>query len=258
MAAPGKSLFWRRCRTCFRWCRISLWLAILVFLGVLAYLSEVGLPAYVKRPLLDTLRERGLEVEFTRLRLRWFHGIVADGVRFGKPDDLTGLRLSARQVELNLDLAELMRLRVQVEAVELQDGRFEWSLPGTNVPARVLAMENIDATLRLLPDDQWTLDDFRANFAGAQFTLSAVVTNASAIRDWKFLHPRQPVEPGIWPERLRRLAETLDKISLAGKPELHVVVAGDARNLQSFSGRLSLSTPGADTPWGRADRRPEC
>ena len=254
MATPGKSLFWRRCRTCFLWCRICGWLAILVLFCALAYLSWIGLPEFAKGPVLEALRERGVDLEFSHLHLRWFQGIVAEDVRFGQSDDPAGPELTARQVELDLSLAELMRLRLGIDAVRLHQGRFEWRLGDTNTPTPSLLVENIETTLRLLPGDQWSLDDFRGQFAGARFTLSASVTNASAVRDWKFLHARQPAEPGAWRRRLQRLTENLEKISFVGQPELHFTLSGDARDPQSFSGRLTCHAQGAETPWGRADR----
>ena len=60
--------------------RITIWLVILALVGALAYLNQVGLPNVVKRPLLEKLRARGIDLQFSRLRLRWYHGIVADNV----------------------------------------------------------------------------------------------------------------------------------------------------------------------------------
>ena len=45
----------RRCRTVFRWCRIFVWLVILVVVASIAYLHLIGLPEYLKEPLLRRL-----------------------------------------------------------------------------------------------------------------------------------------------------------------------------------------------------------
>lgn len=81
MATPARRGFWRLCRIYFRRFRISIWLVILVALGSLLYLNQVGLPDFVKRPLVNKLRERGVALEFARLQLHWTEGFVADNVR---------------------------------------------------------------------------------------------------------------------------------------------------------------------------------
>ena len=71
MAPAAKSRFWRKCRIYFRRFRITVLLVILALLGALIYLNQSGLPGFVKRPLLEKLRARGVDLEFSRLRLRW-------------------------------------------------------------------------------------------------------------------------------------------------------------------------------------------
>lgn len=252
MAHAAKSRFWRKCRIYFRRFRITVLLVILALLGAVIYLNQTGLPGFVKRPLLAKLRARGVNLEFSRLRLRWYRGIVAEDVRFGQAKDPASPRLSAKEVEIELNEHALARFQLQVDALDLRQGRLEWSVGDTNAPDRTLTVQDIHTRLRLLPGDQWALDDFRARFAGARFILSGSVTNASAVRDWKFLHGKRPIRGAEWSERLRRLADTLDKISFATPPELRLMVDGDARDLPSFTARLTLHAPDADTPWGKA------
>jgi len=84
---PRKRRFWRLVRIYFRSFRITIWLIALLVLGCLIYVNQVGLPGFVKRPLLQRLREHGIELQFSRLRLRWYQGIVAENVRFGRAGD---------------------------------------------------------------------------------------------------------------------------------------------------------------------------
>jgi len=71
MPPPPKQVFWQRFRRCFRWCRITLLLFVLLFLGSLVYLNRVGLPEFLKARLVSELRARGVVLQFTRMRLRW-------------------------------------------------------------------------------------------------------------------------------------------------------------------------------------------
>ncbi len=252
MARQGRSRFWRKCRIYFRRFRITVLLGLLVLLSLVVYLNQHGLPGFVKRPVLEKLRARGVDLEFSRMRLRWYRGIVAENVRFGGVEEPNLPKLSAREVEIDLNLRALSRLQLQVDSLGLRGGNLAWSTAKTNEPTRTLAVKDIEATLLLAPGDEWRLEDFRANFAGAHFVLSGTVSNASAIRNWRFAGRKQPGRGPQWPERLRRLAETLDRISFSSPPELRLMLEGDARDLQSFTGRFALSARDADTPWGRA------
>ena len=45
--------------TAFKWCRVTVLLLVLLFVAALAYLQLVGLPDFLKNPLLRALRQRG-------------------------------------------------------------------------------------------------------------------------------------------------------------------------------------------------------
>jgi hypothetical protein len=246
--------FWRRCRVYFRRFRISLWLLVLALLGTLIYVNQVGLPGFVKKPLLEKLRERGLNLQFSRLRLRWYEGIVAENVRFEHADEPLSPRLTVSEVKVGLNAKALQRLQFQVDAVNLRQGRLVWPISGTNTAPKELSVENINTFVRFLPDDQWELDNFKAQFAGVSVVLSGVITNASKIREWKFPQAERagtvPVE--VWQSRLRHFAETMQRIRFLGPPEVRLDVRGDARQLASFHARLLMLAPGAQTPWGAA------
>ncbi|HWI57555.1 MAG TPA: hypothetical protein VNZ22_10030, partial [Bacillota bacterium] len=226
---------------------------MLVLLTALLYLNQVGLPGFVKKPLLEKLRARGIDLQFSRLRLRWYQGVVAENVRFGHADDPLSPQLTLKEVQVRLNARALARFQLQVDSLALHQGRLVWPLTETNPGPRQLSLENIQTELRLLPDDQWALDHFTAGFAGANIRLSGTITNASAVREWKLPH-QEPAPPGVLPNRLRRLADTLERIHFGAPPELTLDIQGDARDLQSFAIRIRLSAPNAETPWGAVSR----
>jgi len=253
-ATRNRHRFWRLCRIYFRRFRIFVWLLTVVLLGAVLYLNRVGLPDFIKRPLVEELREYGVALEFGRLHWEWDEGFVARNVSFGAVDDPTVPQLFADRVQIRLNYLALLRARVRVESLGIQQGRLRW-LPGpTNAPLRALAVDAIHARLRFLPGDQWQLEDLRARLAGADFHVDATITNASAISDWPFLAGAGGPAVTGWPGRLQRLADTLEAVSFAEPPELELLVAGDARDLQSFIVQLKVNAVAADTPWGQARR----
>jgi AsmA-like protein len=255
MAARTKPRFWRLLRIYFRRVRITFWIGILLVLGSIVYVNQIGLPGFVKTPLLEKLRERGVDLEFSRLRVRWYQGLVAENVRFGRADQTNGPQLNLQQVELHVNRQALKRFKLQVDGMTLRHGRLIWPVAVTNQQVRELAVENIKTDLRLLPNDEWSLDHFTAEFAGANIQLSGAVTNASAIRDWSVFHQpkKKRPQPGLWQKRLSRLADLLGQIHFSAPPELVLDVRGDGRDPQSFLVRLNVGTPGAETPWGQVD-----
>src|SRR5437899_5936387 len=132
MKPRPKNRLWRVCLIYFRRFRIAVWLVLLVLLGALLYLNQVGLPGPIKKPLLDQLHARGLDLQFTRLRWRFHQGIVAEDVRFGRADDTQGPRLTLAEVQVRVNLRSLCKLRPQVDSVMLRRGRLIWPFASTN------------------------------------------------------------------------------------------------------------------------------
>ena len=256
MPSHKPSRFWRLCRIYFRRFRIGLWLVILALLGALLYLNQIGLPDFAKKPLLEKLRARGIDLQFTRLRLNFYRGLVADNVIFGRADDAASPTLALKEIQVRLDYAALAKLQVQVSSLLLRQGRFVWLVIASNQPPRVLAVENIQTELRFLPGDLWALDRFQAQFAGANIKLAGTVTNASAIRDWKIFQApavQPPDRANALQQRLGQLADALEQIHFPSTPELNLEVECDARDLSSLGARMTLRAPGAKTPWGTFD-----
>src|SRR6267142_3738525 len=125
-ATPKRRRFWRTCRICFRYTRIAIWLLILAILGCLIYVNQIGLPGFVKKPLLEKLRERGVDLQFSRLRLRWDQGIVAENVRFGGADEPLSPEFKLAQVQVQLNYKALSKFQFQVDSLRLRRGRLAW------------------------------------------------------------------------------------------------------------------------------------
>ncbi|HEX4264798.1 MAG TPA: AsmA-like C-terminal region-containing protein [Verrucomicrobiae bacterium] len=252
MAKHGKSGVWHRCRLVFRWCRITVWLIILALAGGLLYLNNVGLPNFIKNPLVQKLHDRGLDLHFTRLRWRPVQGIVAENVFFGRTNDVSSPRLTLKDVQVHLDYHALLKRQLQVDSLELREGRLAWPVLSSNAPPRELSIDNIQTELQLLTNDVWELDNLQARFAGAEFQFSGALTNASAVREWKLFPGGQPSKPGTLQNRLRRLADALEQTHFTAPPRLKLDLRGDARDVEKTSVRLFIDAPGAETPWGVA------
>src|SRR5206468_5535870 len=215
-------------RRCFRWCRITSLFLVLLLLGGLVYLNGVGLPEFLKLRLVSELRSRGVALNFTRLRLRWYHGLVAENVSLGRADDPSGPHLSLAEADLQLDRAALHRLQFHIRSLVLHDGRLVLPLPSANQPPERFVIANIMTELHLLPGDRWELDHFQAVCLGARINVSGTLTNASAVQDWQFRRAaNQPA--GQWQTQLREVVRVARQLRFKQPPEILFTLRGDAR-----------------------------
>lgn len=243
--------FWTRCRTLFRVCRICVWLFILALVCAVLWLNLIGLPDYVKRPLVDALRQHGIALEFVRLRWDLYYGLVADNVRVGgeAPDSPS---LTLQELQLQINYRALLHRKLQLDGVVLRHGKFVLPISNSNDPPCSLTFDHIQTQLRFQTNDVWTLDNFQADFAGAKFSLSGQVANASTVSDWGMFHGKRGVR-GASQSQLRKVGTTLSQIHFNKNSQLRLNVHGDARHLNSFFVFLTVDAPGVQTPWGSAE-----
>jgi hypothetical protein len=236
---------WRKCRTAFRWCRFTLWAVVLAALLAFAWLNVIGFPDFIKARLTDTLHQRGVDLQFTRMRLRLVHGLVVDNVRIGSLTDTNRPTLTAREVQLRLDYPALMHRQLQVDSAILRDGKFTLQVSPTNS----LVWLNIQSDIRFLPGDTWAVDDLRSDFAGTHLQLALHVAHAPEIARWNIFAGRKAAGPSALSKPLQDFASQLQRIHFSGQPQLNLTLKGDARDVHSFNLQANVTVPYISTPW---------
>jgi len=242
------SRFWRKCRIGFRWFRITTLLAVLALVCAFVWFNRLGLPDFLKRPLVEKLRARGVELEFTRLRLRFVRGLVAENVRLGHAATVGSPMLSLAEVQLRLDHRALLHRRLQINSLVLREGKLIWPLTPTNT----LVLNRIQTDLQFQTNDTWSLDHFQGGFAGIELSLVADIAHAPEIRHWEMFHGKGTGVQAAVRTQLQKFSEALSRIQFEGLPQLSLVVNGDARDIHSFTVRLDARAPAVHTPWGGA------
>ncbi len=251
-ARPARSRGRRMFFTTFKWCRITFLLFVFVIVVLGLFLNHVGLPDWVEARLLKTLQEQGWEVNYSRLRLRWYHGVVAENLQLWRTNATAGPHLFLPRAEFRPRWSSLPRLQVEFDGVALEDGRLIWPLPLTNRPTRNLVLNNLGGELLFKPGDRWELTRLEAMCLGTLVRIRGDITNASLIREWKLPRPTKVPErpPG---EAGHRLLTELEKIHFRGQPSAQVIVSGDAQNWRAFDISVRLTAPGVESPWGGGD-----
>jgi hypothetical protein len=252
MPPRAKRGFWSRCRRTLRWFRFLSYAVILLVVGSLVYLNQVGLPEFAKNKLLAELRSNGVALQFERLRWRWFRGLVAEKVSLGRATAGERPELTVAEVALNLDALALLRSKLHVQSLLLRDGRLVVPLVSSNAPPQKFVVDDIQAELRLLPDDQWELDQFHALCLGTSIHLYGSLTNASAVRDWPL--KRSTNEPaGLWQTQLRYADKLVQQMRFGQTPQIHLDIRGDASDLSSITADLRFNAVNAETEWGKLE-----
>ncbi len=231
--------------------RIVGWLLVFVILFSAAWMSLVGLPGFLKTPLLEKLRARGFELQFKNLRLSWYRGFVAYEVKFDRAGDAAAPQFSAGRVEVPLNSFALRRLDFEISGLRFFSGKLVWPASGTNTAQRELTAANIEATVHFLPNDVWQLDNLQGRFAGVKFFVNGSLAHASAFRDWKFSAPETGVTNAPdFKARLFEFVETLDRLKFSQPPGVRLGIYGDARDWRKFKLAASAMAADAGTPWG--------
>src|SRR4051794_29548483 len=137
----------RLARSLFRFLRTAVVVFILIAIVLGLFLNKVGLPDIVKSRVITQMRDRGLDVQFSRLRLRWYRGIVAENLQIKGTNGPAGPQLFVEEAECPLSLAALQSLELKMNSLRLRGGRLVWPLVVTNQPTRTFVLNDLHGQL---------------------------------------------------------------------------------------------------------------
>jgi hypothetical protein len=233
--------------------RISAWLLLLTLTACLVYLNKIGLPEFIKQPLIEELRSHGLDLDFKRIRLRFHRGIVVEAVNIGQSTTTDGPQLFIDSAELKLNYAALRSLQLKIESLRMREGRLVWPLLAPGQPPELLEIDNIETDLRLLPGDQWQLDRFQASWLGTDFHLLGSLTNASGLRRTRSAATSQSpsqASQAAWQNIIRQSIAAVRQLNFGQNPQLSLEVNADALDISRSRAQLKFLVPQAQSPWG--------
>jgi len=227
-----------------------------VLLAVVAYvlfhLHQIGLPRFLKERLLTELSAQGLMLDYSRLRLEFGRGIVADNValRFtGAPE---GQFAFFRQVTLNLDRTPILSGDPPtLEALVLSGG--EILLPvegGSGVRSGLLQLKELAGQLEFAGTDRWRLVGLSGQLNQMSFEAMGTVSGLS-----RFLG--QPKSGrSTTPFRSLTVVEILnglDAMRYREEPRIEIVFSVDGQSLEESFVQIRFATAGAISPHGEFD-----
>lgn len=83
-----------------------------------AIANRIGLPRLLTDRVVDSVRERGIKLEFTRARLSWRQGLVVENLRLA-PTNLHGPQLFIGEAQLRLSLGNLAEPHLRLRGARL-------------------------------------------------------------------------------------------------------------------------------------------
>lgn len=238
-AKPKPSRLWRS----VRWCRRILFFGVLGILYAGVHLNQIGLPGFLKQPLLDQLRARGITLDFSRLRVRLGRGLVAEHVTIERPGELAGEHFYADEIQLKLDWSRLSQFAApEIRSLRLQNGLVQIPVPAeADSPPYLFKVDGVSGLLIFLGPEEWLFHSIEAACHGGQFRAVGSLTNASVLRRGRTLD-----RPGSeqWKRYLRRLGNVLDQAQFSQAPVLSVAFHADLRSPRLSTAAVELTAPG--------------
>jgi hypothetical protein len=237
-------------RFLFRWCRIWVWFLLLLVVAVAVYFNMIGLPEFLKKPLLAELQERGWNVEFSNMRWHWYRGLIIDDAQFTPTRDESApqanVKFSAKEADLNFNFSEWRKGELKLDGFIIRDGQL--ALPEKDDRPELILKE-IQTRFRFRSDGRVEVKPLEAVFRGAKIKITAVLTNAAALGNLTWFQERaqtNQTDRG----KSEKFWDLLDEFKFAATPELQISFHGDAADLYQSRADLKLVAAGAQTPWG--------
>jgi hypothetical protein len=221
---------------------------VLGILVLCVYLNEFGAPAFVQRHVEAWFEQRGWNVQFSRLRLRWYRGLVAENLQVEQARSPAALQFYAEEAECSLRFSALAAGAVEPTAVKLVGGRLVVPMTRTNTPGQQLLLQDIRGEVRIQPNDVWDLFGLEARGLGLRIAISGWLTNASALRAWRPPARPPPGETGAWRERMW---DILRQMQFGDSPELMARFNGDLLKTNSFHALMRFKTDRLTSPWAK-------
>lgn len=252
---------WRRFfRTCWRGFKWGVRLAYLpsgLLLYLVVHLHQIGLPGFVREPLLAQLEAQGLRLEYSRIHLEWGEGLFAENVLVhfrGRPESQFAY---FQKIQLRINPFALWDPELPiVESLGLVGG--EVSLPvdgGPEDSAQLLRLNQIAGDLGFEEYHTWRLAGFSARINSIFFEAMGTLRGTSSLFSSRSAVPRDPTAPvlSVQSGPLARILDRLETTGFRNPPKLALSFAIDGEHPERSLVEFRLETSGVTNDLGAFD-----
>ncbi len=241
---------WRVARLVFRWTRILFLFLLFLLVFAVVYLHEVGIPGFIKRPVLQKIHDAGFDVEFSAIAWAWPSRVRFEGATFSQATN-SSLKISAAAVRFNLDLSAAAQRDIRINSVSIEGAKL--IVPTSETNGHSLILSNINVTARIFKNQKLELDRFVAEFDGAKMEAAGTLTNFLAIQNWPLFYPAKKTASQKGAKTLDRFRTIWNSVRFSTPPEIQVHLSGDAADINTVHIDVQVKSPGeAISQWGTA------
>jgi len=142
--------------------------------AVILWLQFVGLPGFLHQPVIDAARSEGLDLEFSRMRVSIFQGLVLDDVRLSAKNLPEKNEVAVDRAALAVNWRELLRGKFEIGALELRGAQLYLPVQAADGVVRSLRLTKARARLALA-DGIVSVPRARFNLQGIEVTATGQI-----------------------------------------------------------------------------------
>ncbi|MBN9692046.1 MAG: hypothetical protein J0M24_17525 [Verrucomicrobia bacterium] len=252
--AEGQPCRWRRfgggCWRGFRWCTRAGYVVLALFAYALFHLHQIGLPGFLKDRVVAQLAAQGLKLDYSRLRLEFGHGLVAENVTLHFRNAPASQFVFFKQIQLKFGWSALWSDdQTLIRALGLVGG--EAGVPvegGAGAPATLMKFTDLSGDLEFLGPDDWRLVGLTAKLNNLEFEAMGTVKNVAWLYTGSTSGSGGSFEVKSRP--LARVMEGLEQMEFREPPRVELNFAVDGRSLAQSVVQFRFGTAGARSPQG--------
>lgn len=227
------------------------WLAILggIVWGVV-FFSSAAFGQRWRSFVIDQMAGRGVYLQFTRLTIDPFRGLVARDVQVFNDEHKAQLIAAVDRINLDFDLGKLLRGEVSVEAMDLAETSLSLPIDPDHPELTVVNVRNVSARIFLI-DDRLDIRRAEGDMSGIHLSVAGTLVlsppveneeerrkarDENAAKRLKFIRENR--------QQIQKSLQWLERFEFAQKPQIHIEVNGATEKIQEMDARLTVSARG--------------
>jgi len=177
--------------------------------AVILWLQFIGLPGFLREPVVAAARNEGLDLKFSRMRVSIFQGLVLDDVRLSAKNLPEKSEVAVSRASLAVNWRELLRGKFELGALELRGAQLYLPIASKEGVTRSLRLTKARARLALA-DGIVSVPLARFNLQGIEVTATGQISLSS---DTPSTAPA-----GLLPPEAARALEVLEEVDFGAVP----------------------------------------
>jgi len=255
-AADGQPGRWRRfgrgCWCGFRWCTRAGYVVVALVAYALVHLHQIGLPNFLKEPLVAQLASQGLKLDYSRLHLEFGQGVVAENVTVHFRGASPSQFVYFEQIQLKLNWDALgARNAPLIRALGLTGGEASVPVEGSlGDPTALMRLTQLAGEVEFVGDDEWRLVGLSGHLNNLEVEVMGTVNHvgwlaAGSSKSRSDFQVRSPA--------LAKVMSALERMQFQESPHVELSFAVNGKDLDQSVVQLRFGTVGARSEYGEFD-----